>query len=69
MVLSELRQKLRGEGFGDVPTHVIRFAINEGHVSRPPMSGSLQFDFQDKHVREVRAYLKRRNARRQAATA
>ena len=68
MVLSDLRQKLCGEGFGDVPTHVIRFAINARHISRPPLNGSLQFDFQDKHVREVRTYLKRRAKRSKAAT-
>lgn len=62
MVMSELRQQLRRDGFGDVAAHVIRYGIERGHISRPPLNGSLSFDFQDQHVDEVREYLRVKKA-------
>jgi hypothetical protein len=34
----------------------IRWAIKSGKVSRPPLDGSLRFDFSDTHLQEIAVY-------------
>jgi hypothetical protein len=43
----------------------IRWAISSGRVSRPPLDGSLRFDFGAEHLAALRKYFKsRRSCRR-----
>ena len=37
----------------------IRWAIKSGKVTRPPLDGSLRFDFGEQHVREYCTYFGR----------
>jgi hypothetical protein len=65
MCLRDFLHTLRARGV-TLTEAQIRWAMATGEVSRPPMDGSLRFDFGPEHVAEVVAYFGRK---RQAATA
>jgi hypothetical protein len=53
MCYRDLLQILRAEGI--TPSEAqIRWAISSGKVSRPPLDGSLRFDFGPQHLEELR---------------
>jgi hypothetical protein len=41
----------------------VRYAINNDKIARPPMDGSLSFDFGPQHIRELLTYFRSRKAR------
>jgi hypothetical protein len=53
MCLRDLLSLLRREGLAVSETR-IRWAITSGKVARPPLDGSLRFDFQEEHLHELR---------------
>ena len=53
MCLKDLLAALRREGLV-VPETRIRWAIVSGKISRPPLDGSLRFDFGEEHLRQLR---------------
>lgn len=57
MCLRDVMLALRAEGICVSETQV-RWAINSGKVSRPPLDGSLRFDFRPEHLRELVDYLR-----------
>jgi hypothetical protein len=46
--------------FPDVTVARVRWAINSGKIPRPPLDGSLRFDFTEDHVQEIVAYFSER---------
>ena len=56
-VLADVIKKLREEGFEDANYARIHYAIRAGHIDRPPLSGSLSFEFAARHVNQLRKYL------------
>jgi hypothetical protein len=62
MVLSDFVRSLQGLGLR-VTASQVRWAIASEGISRPPLDGSLSFDFGNDHIEEFREYydkLKRR---------
>lgn len=55
MCLRDLMARLVQENVSLTRSQV-RWAINSGKISRPPLDGSLRFDFRDDHIEELRAY-------------
>ncbi len=53
MCLKDLLMTLRGEGLVISETK-IRWAISAGKVSRPPLDGSLRFNFGQEHLEQLR---------------
>jgi hypothetical protein len=53
MCLKDLLMTLRGEGMVISETK-IRWAISAGKVSRPPLDGSLRFNFGQEHLEQLR---------------
>lgn len=58
-VLNELRQ-----GGLCVNATQLRWAITSGKVERPPLDGSLRFDFGPQHVRQLRGYFEGKGSTR-----
>jgi hypothetical protein len=61
MCLRDVMIALRAAGL-DVTEPQLRWAIKSGKVPRPPLDGSLRFDFADQHFREIRDYFRLQNA-------
>ena len=59
MCLKDLLKRLQRDGL-DVTEAQIRWAINSGKVTRPPLDGSLRFVFGERHVAELRMWFDRR---------
>jgi hypothetical protein len=59
MCLKDLLKRLRNEGL-NVTEAQVRWAINSGNVTRPPLDGSLRFVFGEDHVVELRTWFERR---------
>jgi hypothetical protein len=57
MTLSEVIQELNGRGIQDVTRAKIHYAIDTGKVDKPPLNGSLQFQFGKQHVKQIATYL------------
>jgi hypothetical protein len=55
MCLRDLLNLLRERGLV-VTEPKLRWALKTGKLSRPPVDGSLRFDFGEQHLREVLAY-------------
>jgi hypothetical protein len=53
MCLKDLLSLLRREGLAVSETK-IRWAIVSGKVARPPLDGSLRFDYRDEHLCQLR---------------
>ncbi len=68
MPLSEVLQELKKAGVKTTPAR-IRFAIVSGHVSRPPLDGSLRFNFSDKNFAELFEYFHRPKSGQKVAAA
>jgi hypothetical protein len=62
MCLKDLMAALRERGH-KVTEAQIRWAIKSGKVSRPPLDGSLRFDFEGEHLHECCAYFAARSAK------
>ena len=52
MCLRDFLAVLRSKGVV-VSEPQVRWAITSGKISRPPLDGSLRFDFQDEHLRQL----------------
>jgi hypothetical protein len=63
MCLHDLMVFLRENGLEITETQV-RWAIKSGKVTRPPLDGSLRFDFRDEHVGEIVHYFTNRFGRK-----
>jgi len=63
MCLRDLINLLLARGVAATEAH-IRWAIRTGRVSRPRLDGSPRFDFDERQVGEIIAYLASRNADR-----
>jgi hypothetical protein len=57
MCLKDVR-RLLAENDIQATISQIRWAIESGHVSRPPLDGSLRFDFGPQHVEQLIAHFK-----------
>lgn len=66
MCFKDMLDALRADGLAITSTQ-LRWAINSGQVSRPPLDGSLRFDFGPQQVAELRAYFARCKPRRRRA--
>jgi hypothetical protein len=53
MCFGDVLRALR-EGGLHLTTSQVRWAITSGKVSRPPLDGSLRFDFGEEHLAELR---------------
>jgi len=60
--LSDVITKLREQGLSTTATQ-IRWAINSGKISRPPLDASLRFDFGQRQVQELCDYFSQRQRR------
>lgn len=63
MCFKDVRRLLAENGVS-ATTSQIRWAIDSGHVSRPPLDGSLRFAFSELHAAELVEYFR---AKQQAA--
>ena len=63
MCMKDLIVALHADGVQVSETQV-RWAINSGRTQRPPLDGSLRFDFSPEHLAELRTYFKKREADR-----
>jgi hypothetical protein len=61
MCMRDLLKRLQSEGL-TVSEARLRWAMSTGKVTRPPLDGSLRFDFGEEHVQEILAYLASREA-------
>jgi hypothetical protein len=52
MCMRDLLAVLRQRGL-EVTETQIRWAIKSGKIARPPLDGSLRFDFGQQHLREI----------------
>lgn len=52
MCFKEVLDRLATEGLSVTPTQ-LRWAVTSGKVSRPPLDGSLRFNFSAEHLREL----------------
>ncbi len=72
MCYGDVLRALREDGL-NVTTSQVRWAITSGKVSRPPLDGSLSFDFTEQHLTELKDYFRskaacgRRRGRRKAS--
>ena len=72
MCFGDVLRALHEEGI-TVTTTQVRWAITSGKISRPPLDGSLRFDFGEHHLAELRDYFAtveshgRRRIRRKAS--
>ena len=57
MCLKDLLAELHRQGI-EVSESRVRGAIRAGKITRPPLDGSLRFDFSDEHVFELIAHFK-----------
>ena len=64
MCFGDVLVSLRRQGVSATPTQV-RWAITSGKVARPPLDGSLRFDFGEGHLAELRGYFANRRAGRE----
>jgi hypothetical protein len=55
MCFGDVLRALR-EGGLHLTTSQVRWAITSGKVSKPPLDGSLRFDFDEHHLAELRDY-------------
>jgi hypothetical protein len=55
MCLRDLLTALKMRGI-EVTESQIRWAIKSGQVSRPPLDGSLRFNFDEDHLREITTF-------------
>jgi hypothetical protein len=55
MCLRDLLNLLREQGVA-ISEPKLRWALKTGKLSRPPVDGSLRFDFREQHLREALAY-------------
>ena len=55
MCLRDLLNLLREQGVVASESE-IRWGLKSGKLSRPPVDGSLRFNFAEEHVREILAY-------------
>lgn len=55
--LRDVIDLLQAEGFENAEAHRIRHAIVAGHISRPPLNGSLKSVFSRRHINQLRRYL------------
>ena len=62
MCFSDVRRVLAANGIG-ATTSQIRWAIDAGHVTRPPRDGSLRFEFSEQHVAELVSYFQSKATR------
>jgi hypothetical protein len=73
MCFGDVVRELQQHGLAVTGTQV-RWAITSGKVSRPPLDGSLRFDFGEQHLAELRDHFAavavhgRRRGRRQVLT-
>jgi hypothetical protein len=58
MCLTDLMKLLREKCPG-VTVAQVRWAIGSGRVTRPPLDGSLRFDFGEQHLQELIRYFAR----------
>ena len=65
MCFKDMFASLRAEGLILTPAQ-IRYAIYNGKVSRPPLDGSLSFDFGKRHVAELLTYFRGRERQRRS---
>jgi hypothetical protein len=61
MCFRDLLATLRRQGVL-VTESQIRWAITSGKVPRPPIDGSLRFDFGETHVKQLREYFEKRDS-------
>jgi hypothetical protein len=59
MCLRDLLETLRLEGL-EATEPQIRWAITSSRITRPPLDGSLRFDFGQRQLDELREYLQAR---------
>lgn len=59
MCLKDLIKVLRRDGL-QVTEGQIRWAISSGKIARPPLDGSLRFDFDGDHLSQLREWLLQR---------
>ncbi len=63
MCFRDVLDALRAAGLNINGTQ-LRWAITSGKIARPPLDGSLRFDFSPQQVDELRNYFTRRKIRR-----
>ena len=59
MCFGDVLNALRQSGMS-VSAMQLRWAINSGKITRPPLDGSLRFDFDPAHVVELQNYFRTR---------
>jgi hypothetical protein len=57
MCFGDVVRALHQDGL-TVTTTQVRWAITSGKVSRPPLDGSLRFDFGEQHLAELRDHFR-----------
>jgi hypothetical protein len=57
MCFGDVLRALRADGL-TVNITQLRWAISSGKISRPPLDGSLRFDFGEQHLAELRNYFR-----------
>ena len=57
MCLKDLIEELKRRYEIQATDGQIRWAINSGKIARPPLDGSLRFDFNEDHLSQLRAWL------------
>jgi hypothetical protein len=57
MCFGDVLRALRADGL-TVNATQLRWAVSSGKVSRPPLDGSLRFDFGEQHLAELRNYFR-----------
>jgi len=62
MCSKDMMDALRAEGV-NVTVPQVRWAIVSGKINRPPLDGSLSFDFGPEQIEELLAYFRSRKAR------
>ena len=68
MGLTDLMKKLKQDGV-QISESQIRWAIRTGAMSRPPMDGSLNFEFGPQNVQEIVELANRTKSRRRQKVA
>jgi len=63
MCFRDVLDALHAEGVNVNGTQ-LRWAITSGKITRPPLDGSLRFDFSPQQVEELLAYFRGRKERR-----
>lgn len=62
MCFKDMLATLRAEGLV-LSQAQVRYAINNDKINRPPLNGSLSFEFGPQHIQELLAYFRSRKAR------